>query len=238
MTLTLAVLSKAEGTGALLKTNLCKRGRSHVVQAAVRTVVIIIHPPAIRNISQLIDVQEELSIEQFISESAVERLDIAVFPGTARSDVQGLHTRFLQPFLHGLRHKFRAIITADVSRAASDGEEVTQQFNDIVASEASGHIQGQAFTREFVNHNQQPDPSAVLQTFAEEIIAPNVVVMLRPFLVTAIGTRAIIEPLMLFLGHFEPFLAPETVHTLEIDQPAVFSQKDRYSAIAIPRMLQ
>jgi len=70
----LLVLSKAEGTGALLKTHCCECHRSYITQAAMRPLVIVIHPPAICNISHLINAQKQLSIEQFISEPVVERL--------------------------------------------------------------------------------------------------------------------------------------------------------------------
>jgi len=43
-------------------------------------IVIVIHPLAIRNISQLINTQKQLSIGQFISEPAVERLNITILP--------------------------------------------------------------------------------------------------------------------------------------------------------------
>ena len=52
----LLVLSKVEGTGALLKTHRRECRRGHVIQGAVRPIVIVIHPPAIRNISQFITV--------------------------------------------------------------------------------------------------------------------------------------------------------------------------------------
>ena len=68
-------------------------------------IVIIIHPPPIRNMSQLINTQKQLSIEQFISEPAVERFDIAILAKTARSNIQCLYTRFSEPFLHDLRDK-------------------------------------------------------------------------------------------------------------------------------------
>ncbi|MHC4143450.1 MAG: hypothetical protein ACYSWW_05515 [Planctomycetota bacterium] len=42
-----------------------------MIQAAVRPAVIVIHPPAIRNMPQFTNTQEQLSIEQFISEAAV-----------------------------------------------------------------------------------------------------------------------------------------------------------------------
>jgi hypothetical protein len=80
VTLVVSVLRKAEGTGALLKTGRRERRRGHIVQAAVRAVVAIIHSPTIGIICQLIDIQEQFSVEQFVPESGVERLDIAIFP--------------------------------------------------------------------------------------------------------------------------------------------------------------
>ena len=81
----LLVLSKAEGTGALLKTHCCECHRSHIIQSAVRPLVIVIHPSAICNISQLINTQKRLSIKQFISEPAVERPYLLVLPCRPKS---------------------------------------------------------------------------------------------------------------------------------------------------------
>ena len=63
------------------------------------------------------------------------------------------------------------------------------------------------------------------------------IVMLRPFAITGIGTTAYMKPLMLFLAYFKPFLAPEPVNSLEVDKPALFSQFYRYSAVTISWML-
>ena len=108
----------------MLKTGRRERRRGHGAQAAVRPIVVIVHPPAVRNISQLIDTQEQFLLEQFVPESAVERLDIAIFPGAARGDVQDLHARPLQPFLHHLRDRLRPIITADIPRTTPDREQI------------------------------------------------------------------------------------------------------------------
>ena len=103
----------------MLKTHRRESRRGHIIQAAVRPIVIVIHPPAIRNISQFTNTQKQLSIEQFISELAVERLDIAIFPGTAWGNIQGLYARFSQPFLNSTRYKLRSIVTADNGTADS-----------------------------------------------------------------------------------------------------------------------
>ena len=60
----------------------------------MRAIVIVIHPPAICNISQLINTQKQLSIEQFISQSAIKRLNIAILPRAAWSNIQSLYVRF------------------------------------------------------------------------------------------------------------------------------------------------
>ncbi len=53
--------------------------------------------------------------------------------------------------------------------------------------------------------------------------------------------RAIIEPQAasfgLFLRYFEPFLAPDTLHPLVIDQPALITQHRSHSAVAVPAVL-
>ena len=95
--------------------------------------MIVIHPSAICNVSQLINAQEQLSIEQFISEPAVERFDITVLARTTWSNIQGLYARFIKPLLYGLRHKLWPIITANISRTASGCKQITQQFNNIFA---------------------------------------------------------------------------------------------------------
>jgi hypothetical protein len=66
----LLVLNKAEGTGAMLKTHCLEYRRSHIAQAAVRPLIIVIHPQATCNISYLINAPKYLFIEQVISEQS------------------------------------------------------------------------------------------------------------------------------------------------------------------------
>ena len=91
-------LMRSDAAG--LATRFSKAGRCHIAQTDVPPVVIIIHPPAVRNISQLINAQEQLSIKQFISESAVERLGITILPGVAWSNIQGFYAGSYEPFLN------------------------------------------------------------------------------------------------------------------------------------------
>ena len=41
--------------------------------------------------------RENIPVEQFVPQFAVERLDIAILPRTARFDEEGLHAKFIEP---------------------------------------------------------------------------------------------------------------------------------------------
>lgn len=53
---------------------------------------------------------EDLTVEQFIAELAVETLDVAVLPGAARFDEQGLYPQFAEPGAELLVGKLAAIV--------------------------------------------------------------------------------------------------------------------------------
>jgi len=75
----------------------------------------------------------------------------------------------------------------------------------------------------FLPHRQKFDCPPVFQSFGQEVITPQVVVMFRPLPVTGILTAALTATfLMLFSGYFQAFLTPETVNPLEIDKPVLF----------------
>jgi hypothetical protein len=46
--------------------------------------------------------REDLPVEQFVPQFAVERLDIAILPGAARFDEEGFDTQSGQPFAYSL----------------------------------------------------------------------------------------------------------------------------------------
>jgi len=50
--------------------------------------VIVIQPPPIHNVSRLGQAQEQLAVEAFIPQLAVEALDIAILPRAAWFDEQ------------------------------------------------------------------------------------------------------------------------------------------------------
>jgi len=59
---------------------------------------------------------KDLSSQQFIVHPAIERFDIAVFPGTARLDEKRLDLQTLEPGTHALGRELRTIVGTDVNR--------------------------------------------------------------------------------------------------------------------------
>ena len=100
------------------------------------------------------------------------------------------------------------------------------------------HIDRKAFPRILIYYHKHPDTLTVLKTFGHKIIRPYMVVMLWLFPVTAVITSSSIKSLALLSVYFKSFLAPKTVYTLKVNQPAVFPKQYRYPAITVPRMIQ
>jgi hypothetical protein len=59
--------------------------------------VIVLLPPTRNQGFGFFQGEEDLALEQFVAQIAVERLDLAVFPGTAWFDEQGLHAQSVEP---------------------------------------------------------------------------------------------------------------------------------------------
>ena len=76
-------------------------------QTAVRPMMIIIHSPSIHNILRLRPAKEQLAVEAFVAQFAIEALDVAILPRTARRNESRFYTTRPQPLFHGFAHELR-----------------------------------------------------------------------------------------------------------------------------------
>jgi hypothetical protein len=76
---------------------------------------VVVPLPASEDDLGLAQAVEDLAVEQFIPSLGVEALDVAVLARTAWGDSGGLRAYSLDPVLHGLRHKLRPVVRANVS---------------------------------------------------------------------------------------------------------------------------
>jgi hypothetical protein len=183
------------------------------------------------------EVIEDLSIQQFVSEFAVEAFAVAVFPWAARLDVQGSHPCIFKPLAHSLGSKFRAVVRSDVFRWPVGNKEIGEAMKHVIGSEASLHDDVEALPTEFVNDRQDLDKSAVVSAVFDKIIGPDMMAMGGP----EPHTRPIIEPQTsafgLLLRNLQPLLAPDAFHPLVIDLPTGSSEQGCNPAITVAPIL-
>src|SRR5215204_6143994 len=95
------------------------RSRWSVAQRGIGPDRIVMPSPAFDDDLSLLQGGEDLAIQQLVSEPGVERLHIPVLPRRAALDVRRLGPNRRDPRLHGLGHKLRSIVGADVARHAT-----------------------------------------------------------------------------------------------------------------------
>ena len=130
--------------------------------------VVVDSPPLDQDL-RLFEGAEDLPVEQFISELAVEALVAAVLPGTAGLDGEGFHPKSGQPLAHGFGRELAAGVRAYVLRRPMAQKELRQTAQHILAVEPPGDLDGQGDPGGLVDDRQQPIGSAVVGTMMHKV---------------------------------------------------------------------
>jgi hypothetical protein len=167
---------------------------------------------------------EQLGVEEFVSEPAVERLCKAVLPRGSWLDIGGGGAAGLAPALEGVGNELGAVIAADERRRRVDAGELLQHRHHILGLAAPAHPDRQAETAVLVDHIQELESAAISGGVELEIHGPHLVGMLSP----VTPDRAVRGPCPLSLqgsGPLQTLLAPESLHPLVIHGPALSPQQ-------------
>jgi hypothetical protein len=84
----------------------------------------------------------------------------------------------MQPLTYLLRGKLGTIVRSDMLRYSPQEKQLIQNFKDIPGCNMPGHPHRQAFSSIFVNDHQYPKGFAISSPCHNEIIAPDVVLVL------------------------------------------------------------
>ena len=95
----------------------------------------------------------------------------------------------------------------------------------------------QAFPGVLVDDVQQPQGASVVRSCLHEVVAPHVVLALRPQAHTGAVIQPQAAPRLLFLRHLQPFPPPDPLHPIATHTPACFLQLDGDPAVAIAAVL-
>jgi hypothetical protein len=151
-----------------------------VAQRTVGSMGVVVESPPFDQDLCLKQGVEDLAVQELISELAVERLDVAVFPGRARLDEEGVDADASKPFTHRCRREFRAVVGADVGGHAAHDKEPRQAVEHVIVTQLASDIDGQALAGEFVDECEHPQRPAITGARLHEVIRPHMIAMLRP----------------------------------------------------------
>ena len=125
-----------------------------IAQGTVRANLVVGAPPAFDEHFGFPTRLEDLAIEQFVSQLAVETLDIAIFPRTSRFDEQRLDTHPSEPFSDRPGRTLRSVIGPEVLRCPMMNEKRGQPMQDVIRSQPPFDIDGQTFPSVLIHKGQ------------------------------------------------------------------------------------
>lgn len=92
----------------------------------MRALLIVLFSPTLHKSSRLLQANEEVFVEAFISEFSVKTLDISILVGFSWLNVVPPHTFLLTPFEDRYARKFGAVITQNSGRLTTNLDDLLQ----------------------------------------------------------------------------------------------------------------
>ena len=123
---------------------------------------------------------EDLPVEQLVSELPVEGLVVAVLPGASRLNEERLGSHSAKPPTNGASRELGSIVGSNELGHASEDEELGQPAHDVLRVEAAPHVDREALSGGLVDHSQHAVGPSVRGAVHDEVIAPDVIRLLRP----------------------------------------------------------
>jgi hypothetical protein len=176
---------------------------------------------------------EEVDIEAFVAEAAVEGLDVAVPPGLAGWD-ECEPDAFAGPLGHRGAGQFGAVVAAQHGRVATLGGESVELVDDLVGGDGAFDQSAEAFAGVLVDDGDDLDGPAVGGGVELEVHRPHPVRRIRGHRAgRGCDADALAAP---GLGHPEPFVAPQPLNLLVVHRPALTAGIMVSPAMAPPRV--
>jgi len=134
--------------------------------------------------------------------------------------------------------RVEAFAIAILPRAARHDEEIGQHVDDINSLQLSLNPDGDAFSRELVDHIEHADFPSIVSAVLDKIIRPDMVGVFR----LKPDTRTVVQPEPTALGllgwNLQPLTPPYPLDPFDVHDPACLVQHRRDAAIAISAILK
>jgi hypothetical protein len=124
-----------------------------------------------------------------------------------------------------------------VPRNAAQNEQVREHVDHIDGLQLAIDANGQAFMGELVDDVEHPVFPPVMGSIVDEVVGPDVVLVLRPQAEAGAIRQPQTAPFGLLVGDFQPRTPPDPLHPLVVDEPARVPQQSCNLAIAVTAIL-
>src|SRR5829696_6829760 len=160
---------------------------------------------------------EQVEVEAFVAEPAVEGFDVAVPPGLAGWD-ERQPDAFAGPIRHRGAGQFGAVVAAQHGWVAAVGGEPVEFVDQLVAGNGAFDESAEAFAGVLVDDGDNLDRPAIGGGVELEVDRPHSVRRLCGHRLSGGGAEPFAAAA---LRHPEPFVAPQPLDLLVVDVPAL-----------------
>ena len=198
----------------------CGGSRGTVTQCTVRSARVVMDPPPFDDHLSFFQRVEDLPVQTFVPQLAIERFAVSVLPRTARFNEQRLGSQCAEPLLHTIRAHLRAVITPHMFGDSVPQHRIAQGFDHVMTVEPSAHTNRQAFSCVFVDQCQQSETAAIVRARLNKVVAPNMIVVFgpQPDAASIVEPQASTRPL---LGRdLQAFAPPDALHAISAYIPS------------------
>src|SRR5690606_14319381 len=178
---------------------------------------------------------EELAVEEFIAQPAVERLAVGILPWASGFDEQRSDPADAQPVPNLMCQELWPVVATQMKGHTSLPNEPTQHSDHVGSRQLPPDFQGKAFAREFVHHDQDLQSPAVHRPILNEVVAPHLVWAAGSQALAPMAFQAQAPPLVRSLRYPQPFLSPEPLNAFVVDPPTRPAEASCRHAISRPR---
>src|SRR5882762_3848917 len=98
----------------------------------MRSVVVVASTPVLGHAPNLIERSEDVAVQHFGAEGAVEAFDVGILGRLARLDVDQFNDVASSPLAKGGTDEFRAVVQAQASRRTAQFDELIQCPDDAL----------------------------------------------------------------------------------------------------------
>ena len=157
----------------------CKLLRREPVEARMRSVIVIVVTPARDDLAGMAVAAEEVLVEAFVAQPAVERLDEAVLHRFARRNVVPVDAARLPPLKNGVRGQLGAVVRDHHAGITPDASDPVEFPRNTDARDRVFRHRRQALPAEVVYHAKDLGPPAIDEGARDDVQRPALVAILR-----------------------------------------------------------